>query len=184
LAIDDLALAASCFSDAMVLVEAQQKRPWQTPLLPYVASLAGRGVVTHNRHPAPSRFLQTRKPQVFAVDRQALERKRQACRAFLPVCDSSTAISAAAGLGGGFTLVTDTLPYLRLMLAPTVSAPHPLTSEQWDALMELTTFAGRITQSPAAATMISHAALAPQVAALGVRAVAGGASEAEDDIEE
>lgn len=184
MAIDDLARAASCFSDATVLAEAQQKRPWQTPLLPYVASLAGRGVVTHNRHPAPSRFLQTRKPQVFAIDRQAMERKRRARRAFLPVC--STAVSAVGGVGGvgggSLTLVTDTLPFLRLMLTPTASVRRPLTSEQWDVLMELTAFAGRIPQPPAAAAIApAPARLGPEV---GARVAAGGASETEDDIEE
>ena len=54
--VDELADAANYMSDAAVLMHAQRLRPWQTPLLPYVSSLAARGVVTMNRHPAPSRF--------------------------------------------------------------------------------------------------------------------------------
>ena len=140
LEIDDLAETASYLSDANVLVDAQRRRPWQTPLLPYVASLAGRGLVTHNRHPAPSRFTQTRKPQLFAVEREALERKRRAARAFQrPEANGfveSCCMSSAA-------LTSEMLPFLRLIISQNQRGGQQqhLTAEQFQSVMELSTFA-------------------------------------------
>jgi hypothetical protein len=87
-AIEELADAAASLSDAAVLLNAQRQRPWQGQLLPYVGSLAGRAVVTHNQQPAPSRFSQISKPQSFVVERNAVERAHQAMSAFHPVCKS------------------------------------------------------------------------------------------------
>lgn len=125
-------------SDANVLVDAQRRRPWQTPLLPYVASFAGRGLVTHNRHPAPSRFMQTRKPQVFAVERESLERRRRAASAFRGV----GAIGAIDGSSIGSTaLVSEGLPFLRLIIAQRSGAlSHELTAAQWQSVMEISAF--------------------------------------------
>lgn len=141
--IDDLAEAAACLSDANMLVDAQRRRPWQTPLLPYVASLAGRGLVTHNRHPAPSRFMQTRKPQVFAIEREGLERKRRAASAFQRPQLDGTPEAGGVLRGGGIgsaALTSEVLPFLRLIIAQRGGGGHELTADQWQLLMELTSF--------------------------------------------
>jgi hypothetical protein len=145
--VDDLALAAACLSDANVLVDAQRRRPWQTPLLPYVASFAGRGIVTHNRHPAPSRFTQTRKPQVFAVERESLERRRRAAAAFRGGAESSRGVRDGSSVGSA-ALVSEVLPFLRLIIAQRAgAASHELTTAQWQSVMEISAF-GRAGAGP------------------------------------
>ena len=101
--IDDMADAASTLSDSAVLLGAQRLRPWQTQLLPYIGSLASRSVVTHNREPAPSRFSQISKPQIFAIERTVMERRQQAVAAFHPHTSGTTAApQEAAALQGGY----------------------------------------------------------------------------------
>ena len=93
--VDELADAANYMSDAAVLMHAQRLRPWQTPLLPYVSSLAARGVVTMNRHPAPSRFTALTRPQSFTVEKTATERRQRVLAAFMPASDDHTSASRA-----------------------------------------------------------------------------------------
>ena len=158
----DLAEAASYLSDAHCLVEAYRRRPWQQALLPYVASLAGRAVVTANRHPAPSRFLQTRKPQIYQVERDGLERRRRAmvsfhrgsaATAFGGVAASAFAGADAGGVMGveqyggirGFSSLTvEIVPYLKFIAVPRGVHEHRvhLSHEQWKVMAELTTYAG------------------------------------------
>lgn len=136
--IEDLADAANFLSDASALAEAQRRHPWQTPLLPYVASLAGRSVITHNRHPAPSRRSQIRKPQLFAVEREAVERARRAVAAFRSGLDFDLRLRGAG------ELASDLLPFLRLLMRQTSTARFAelprLSDEQFNAMVELTTY--------------------------------------------
>ena len=46
--------------------------PLPSQLLPYVASLASRAVITCNEHPEPTRFAQICKPQSLVIERSAL----------------------------------------------------------------------------------------------------------------
>ena len=147
--IAELASAADYLSDAHVLTDAQRRRPWQQLLLPYVASLAGRAVVTPNCHPAPPRFLQTRKPQVFQVERDALERIRRVTAAFRVAPD-------VRGGGGGFldggvnhdaaSLALELVPTLRVLAtsrgAQRQQQQLSLSHEQWKCVGELTSFIG------------------------------------------
>ena len=127
----ELAEAADAMSDAQSLVDAYRRRPWQHALLPYVASLAGRGVVTHNRTPAPSRFTQTRKPHVYQVEKDAAERRRRCVRAFnsawlhdpmRPPAAGAAAERPGAVLGGGCIELGESRrrdrPIPRLIAAP------------------------------------------------------------------
>ena len=98
--IDDVADAAASLSDSAALLSAQRLRPWQPQLLPYVGSLAGRAVVTHNRQPAPSRFSQISKPQTFTVERAVLERRQQAVAAFYPPTRAGTTPADGVALQG------------------------------------------------------------------------------------
>ena len=161
---DDLAEAANYFSDAHVLTDAQKRRPWQLPLLPYIASIAGRGVVTTNVNPAPSKFLQTRKPQLFQVERDGLERKRRAVNAFH---SASEAMRLHGALGGAFgsgngggnggmgivecgvmhgatSLTIEILPALKLIATPQGVEQQRLflTHEQWQSMAEIVSYNG------------------------------------------
>lgn len=134
--IDDLADYANCLSDASVVVDAQRGRPWQIALLPHVGSLAGRGLVTNNRHPAPSRFTQTHKPHPFAVERDALERAQRAVRAF-----QRQEKDGVLGYALGSTnLSCEMLPFLRLITAQCGSQGYSLNPDQWQSIKEITTF--------------------------------------------
>ena len=151
----DLSLAATCLSDAAVLADAYRRRPWQTQLLPYVAALAGRGVVTHNRHPAPARKAMIRKPQLYAVEREGAERMRRTSAAFHSLegggCSGGGGGGGGAGSGGGgrfggSALATDVVPFLRVLAHASYGRPETaprLTDAQWKAMVELTTFGGR-----------------------------------------
>ena len=146
--VDELADAANYMSDAAVLMHAQRLRPWQTPLLPYVSSLAARGVVTMNRHPAPSRFTALTRPQSFTVEKTSTERRQRLLAAFMPAGDDHTSASRApppsscaslaapcrsslarippthqahALLSDAENLATEYIPLLRCMLAPACS---------------------------------------------------------------
>ena len=138
----ELSLAASCLSDASVFADALRRRPWQTQLLQYVPSLAGRGVVTYNRHPAPSRLSVIRKPQLYAVDRETNERRRRVEKAFHSLDGSG----AGSSRFGGSALATDVLPFLRVLSHHGYGRPDvapQLTDAQWKAMVELTSFGGR-----------------------------------------
>ena len=147
----DAADAAEHLSDAALLMQAHRQRPWQTPLLPYISSLAARGTVTPNQHPAPSGFTQISRPQFFAVDKAAAERQQSALGAFLP---SGLAATGPCDLpeGGPPThagqLTTEYIPHIRLMLSQCSNGPRPLelriSAEQWKSIATLTAFgAGR-----------------------------------------
>ena len=105
--INDVADASAHLSDAALLVHAHRRRPWQTPLLPYVASLASRGVTTCNRQPAPSKFTQVSKPQLFTVERTITDRRERATAAFRPTSDGTsqaTCSFASCSSAGQFAL--------------------------------------------------------------------------------
>jgi len=138
--VDELADAANYMSDAAVLMHAQRLRPWQTPLLPYVSSLAARGVVTTNRHPAPSRFTALTRPQSFTVEKTSTERRQRLLAAFMPACDDHASASQ--------NLATEYIPLLRCMLAPACS-PYAsaqrqlsvrITAAQWQSVSEMTSY--------------------------------------------
>eukprot|EP00908_Phaeocystis_cordata_P009483 Transcript_20263.p1 GENE.Transcript_20263~~Transcript_20263.p1 ORF type:complete len:641 (+),score=165.34 Transcript_20263:1-1923(+) len=154
--VDEVADAADFLSDAAVLADAQRVRPWQTPLLPYVSSLAARGVCTTNRHPAPSRFTGLTRPQFLVVDKAATERRQRALAAFMPSCDDHAhtlpegILTSHAG-----QLTTEYAPLLRFMLAPACS-PYAsaqaqlhvgITGDQWQSVAELTNY-GRGQEMP------------------------------------
>jgi hypothetical protein len=154
--ISELAEAALCLSDASHFVDAYRRRPWQTPLLPYVASLAGRGVVTCNQNPLPSRRLQICKPQVFAVERELLERKRRTALAFQrPKSDARCFHTAAV-------LATDVLPMLSALMRSNMSSVSPhLGKISDDSLRSMQLFveghaAGGHAHVQAAQTSITH----------------------------
>lgn len=146
---DDAADAAEHLSDAALLVHAHRQRPWQTPLLPYISSLAARGTVTPNRHPAPSGFTQISRPQFFAVEKAAAGRLQCALRAFLPPGLAATGCrdlpegGAPANAG---QLTTEYIPHIRLMLSQCANGPRPLalliSGEQWQSIATLTAFGG------------------------------------------
>ena len=105
-------------------------------------SLAGRGVVTYNRHPAPSRLSVIRKPQLYAVDRETNERRRRVEKAFHCLDGSG----AGSNRFGGSALATDVLPFLRVLSHYGYGRPDvapQLTDAQWKAMVELTSFGGR-----------------------------------------
>jgi len=137
--IQDLAEAAGCLSDASFVADAHRRRPWQTQLLPYVASLAGRGVVSRNHHPAPSRQHPVRKPHLYAVERDAADRAKRIANAFHPDVSSGR-------LCGTTELACDLLPFLRVAAQRGgVNCAHiaELSDRQWEVMVELTTFSGR-----------------------------------------
>ena len=107
--IGDVAEAASCFSDASMLIDVHRRFPWQTPILPYVASIAARGVVTNNLAPAPSRLSQIRKPQAFAVDAEASSKMRQDLNAFRTSHSDVNYFYNCSRT----ELATDRIPYMR-----------------------------------------------------------------------
>ena len=123
----------------------------------YVArALAGRAVVTSNRHPAPSKFLQTRKPQLFQVERDSLERRRRGMTAFHRAPPTS-ALGGAFGGGGGGSMIDDVgglrgcseltvdiLPYCKFIATPKGVHEHRvhLTREQWQIMSDLTAYVG------------------------------------------
>jgi hypothetical protein len=170
--IDDLAAAAGCLSDAHSLVEAQKRHPERlTPLLPYVSSLAGRGVVSTNLHPAPTSFKPTTKPRVYAVEREVLERRRRAASAFLqpsiptassaspagaPLSHDDTSVAEASRFSGGSVmLAAEVVPLLRLIVAPLrggalplAQDEHALSAEQWQSMAELTSFGRPLPPQP------------------------------------
>jgi len=140
--IEEVAAAAGTLSDASALAEAQRRRPWQTPLLAYVASLAGRGVVSHNMHPAPSRRAQIRKPHMYAVERESCERARR-----LSVVFRSTTTEYCDRLYAPAELAVDVLPYHRIFAqcsSNRSSTVQRLDDGQWTLMVELTTFGGRL----------------------------------------
>ena len=148
--VGELAEAASYLSDASFMSEAYRRRPWQVQLLPYVASLAGRGVVSCNQHPAPSRQQVFRKPHLYTVEREITERTQRLANKF-----QSAAAGSSGRLHGTAELAVDLIPHLRLALqhaaGRSVSSPC-LSDEQWDTMVQLTTFAGRLPpQRPRAA---------------------------------
>jgi DNA polymerase III delta prime subunit len=204
--VDELAEAAEALSDAHVLAEAQRRRPWQTALLPYVASLAARGVITPNRHPIPARFPAVRKPQLFQVERDALERKRKAAASFVSASELRRGISsgvgdAFGGVGGGgvlacggmhsgHALTTELLPYLKLLATPRhVAEQHlALSKEQWQLMATLGTYTNGPPPPPhclppAAAAAAAVPLLPPPPSHGGATATAPG-SAILDDIED
>lgn len=116
--INDVADASAHLSDAALLVHAHRRRPWQTPLLPYVASLASRGVTTCNRQPAPSKFTQVSKPQLFTVERTITDRRERATAAFRPTSDgtSQATCSFASCSSAGSNLVAEVLPFVEIIV--------------------------------------------------------------------
>jgi len=140
--VEDLADAAGYLSDANTIADAYRRARWQTSLLGYISSVAGRGVTAVNQHPTYSRSLRAiRKPQVYAVDRQVTERKQRAAAAFHQVVDGCSGVDR---LCGPSELVSELLPYLRLVIAPS-GAPNRtdgvrLSTEQSRVVSELTTF--------------------------------------------
>ena len=148
---DDAADAAEHLSDAALLMQAHRQRPWQTPLLPYISSLAARGTVTPNQHPAPSGFTQISRPQFFAVDKAAAERQQRALGAFLPAGLAATGrrdLPEGGAPPHAGQLTTEYIPHIRLMLSQCSNGPRPLelpiSGEQWHSIATLTAFgAGR-----------------------------------------
>ena len=174
--IGELAESASCLSAANVLTDAQRRRPWQTALLPYVASLAGRGLVTNNQHPAPSSFNPTRKPLLFAIEREALERKGRAASAF----GHRDPCGILDGFALGSTvLASEVLPAIRLIISRSGGQSHCLTQQQWQSVMEMTSYqsTGR-TMSGSLAPLVYRPPLPPAPSR------AGQPAPLEDEIEE
>ena len=74
---------------------------------------------------------------LFAVEREALERKRRAASAFRHA-ESNNLLD---GRQSSAALSSEVLPFLRLIIAQRGGQGHYLSPEQWQSVMELTTFA-------------------------------------------
>lgn len=144
--IGELAEAAACLSDAGVFAEARDKRPSShAPLLAYVASIAGRGVIVHNQHPLVQRKFgdgAIRKPEVYAVERVMNERRQHTVSAFHRAANSNEPLSR---LCSSTELTTDLVPFLALMHCGPLAHSHSLqwlSGEQWQLMSELSGFDG------------------------------------------
>ena len=197
--IEDVADAAHDLSDAAHVLDAQRRAPWHSALAPYVACVAGRGVVTRNRAPAPPRFAQTRKPALYGVEREALERKRRATASFNPLSaghgggELDGQSLASLGLVGSGELTAEIIPFLRLIVAPTCIRPGQpahagpqLTEPQWESVAELCALSGANGQllRPQRAWAPPPDARASGRAQWGSASVVAGAAEEIDEIED